>query len=178
MLLHPAKAWNAIKETSSVGAMLSEFLYPMIMFCGSALIVGRIISNGISLAAFYGSLVDAAMCTFSMLAAYYIAVPLTSLIAEKLTDRNYGRETIAVFTGYSMTLVLVLVICTGIFPQFNLLALIVQFYTLRIVWEGASILLEVNERQRFALTAIVSVVLVVLPLATGRIIGLLTSAFS
>lgn len=175
MLLYPAEEWNNIKQTSSSGRMLSEFLYPMIMFCGSALILGRIISNGISLTAIYSSLVDAAMCTFSMLAAYYLATPAIGFITAKLTDSNAGHDTVSLFTGYSMTVVLVLVICTGIFPQFSLLALILQFYTLRVVWEGASVLLDVRARHRFTYTVIVSFVIVALPVITNKVIGLLTS---
>ena len=87
---------------------------------------------------------------------------------------EYQRETVNLFTGYSMVVVLVLNICLGLFPDLRLLAFIAQFYTLKIVWDGASVLMKINEERRLLYVVIVSVAVMAMPFLIGRLLGFLS----
>lgn len=174
MLLHPAKAWDGIKDTATAGNMFSEFLYPMIMLCGTAKIIGCILSDGIGFDTLYGSLADAAMYTFSLLIAFYIAVPAIRFIAEKVLKTTIGQGAAYILTGYSMTAILALEICSGIFPAIRPLAFIAQLYTLRIVWDAAITLFDAEKGQRIVYTIAASVTLIALPVIICKVSGMLS----
>ena len=158
--------------------MLSDYIYPMTMLCGTALMLGRIISNGTSISTIYSSLTDAAMRSISLLAAYHIATIAVWFITNRLTKGKIVKETVSVFTGYSMTAILALEFCVGLFPILRLPALIAQFYTLKIVGEGATTMLNIDKEQLFTYTTIVSIILIALPVATSKILSSLTLALS
>lgn len=174
MLLHPAEGWNSIRHNATIGGMLSEFLYPMTMLCGTAVVLGRLIRGYISFATIYDSLVDAAMCSFSLLAAYYIATVAIKFVTERQINENVDKEAVAIFTGYSMTVILALEICVGLFPIFRLPALIAQFYTLKIVRDGAVAIWGIKKEQLLAYVATVTIILIALPMATSRILNYLS----
>ena len=73
------------------------------------------------------------------------------------------RETIEIFTGYSMVVLLCLDICLGLFPEFRILAFITQFYTLKIVWDGAAVMMKINEERRLIYTMVVAIILIAMP---------------
>ena len=174
MLLHPATAWDGIRNTATAGNMFSEFLYPMIMLCGTAKMIGIVLSNGISFGTLYGSLADAAMYTFSLLIAFYLAVPAVRFIAEKVLRTTIGQGAAYILTGYSMTAILALEICSGIFPAIRPVALTAQLYTLRIVWHAATTLFDAGKELRIAYTFAVTITLIALPVVIGKALGMLS----
>jgi hypothetical protein len=78
------------------------------------------------------------------------------------------------FTGYSMVVLLCLDICLGLFPEFRILAFIAQFYTLKIVWDGAAVLMKIGEERRLAYTMVVAVILMLMPFVINKIMGSLS----
>ena len=67
------------------------------------------------------------------------------------------------FTGYSLVVVFILQIIYGILPDFLILVVLFSFYTIYIVWEGANVLMHVDEKDRLRYTIISSVILLVCP---------------
>ena len=178
LLVHPARAWWHIMHRVSKEGMMGDFLYPMVMLCGTALFLGRILSNGLGWTSLYSSLVDASLRSISLLFAYYALSFLVALFTDRYIGREADRELTDVFTGYSMVVVLVLEICMGLFPEFGILAFIAQFYTLKVVWDGAVVLIKVSEERRFVYTMVVSILLMVVPVVVCRLIGMLSIALS
>jgi hypothetical protein len=178
MLLHPAEGWNSIRHNATIGGMLSEFLYPMTMLCGTAVVLGRLIRGGISFATIYDSLIDAAMYSFSLLAAYHFATVAIKFLTERQTKESVDKEAVAIFTGYSMTVILALEICVGLFPILRLPALVAQFYTLKIVRDGAVAIWGIEKEQLFAYAVTVTIILIALPVATSHILNYLTLTLS
>ena len=103
---------------------------------------------------------------------------LVALFTDRYIGREPDRELTDVFTGYSMVVVLVLEICMGLFPEFGILAFIAQFYTLKVVWDGAVVLIKLSEERRFVYTMVVSILLMVVPVVVCRLIGMLSIALS
>ena len=93
---------------------------------------------------------------------------------EKYIDKECMRETIEIFTGYSMVVLLCLDICLGLFPEFRILAFITQFYTLKIVWDGAAVMMKINEERRLIYTMVVAIILIAMPFVVNKIMGALS----
>lgn len=178
LISHPARAWLHVSHKGTRSEMLNEFLYPLAILCGTALFLGRIFNNGIGWDSFYTSTISAALCTFSLLIAYKISAYAVAFFSKKYTGDEYTRDTIEMFTGYSMVVLLCLDICLGLFPEFRILAFIAQFYTLKIVWDGAAVLIKINEERRLIYTMVVAVILIIMPVVVNKIIGALSLLIS
>jgi hypothetical protein len=55
-------------------------------------------------------------------------------------------------------------IIIGLLPDFNIIALLLQFYTIYVVWEGADKLMEVEEKYRLRFTILASILLLACPM--------------
>lgn len=173
-LAHPAKAWMRMSHRGSKNAMLGEFFYPFIMLCGAALFLGRVFSNGFGWDSIYTGMISAALRSLSLLFAYYLSVYGVSFFTTKYTSYEYPHDLLALFTGYSMVVVLGLDVCLGLFPEARVLAFIAQFYTLKIVWDGAAVLLKIAEERRLAYTMVVAIIVMAMPAAVGKLMGFLS----
>lgn len=174
LIIHPARAWRHVSHKGTKREMLSEFLYPLVMLCGTALFLGRLFNNGWGWDSFYTSTISAALRSFSLLIAYNISAYAVAFFSTKYTGRELSRDTMEIFTGYSMVLLLGLDICLGLFPEFRILAFIVQFYTLKIVWDGAAVLIKINEERRLGYTMTVALILILMPFVVNKIIDSLS----
>lgn len=67
------------------------------------------------------------------------------------------------FAGYALVVVFILKMVLGIFPDFTILALLLQFYTVYVVWEGGAHLMSVPEKERFKFTLLASAALLFCP---------------
>ena len=174
LIAHPARAWLHVMHKGTKREMLSEFLYPLVMLCGTALFLGRIFNNGFSWESLYTSTISAALCSFSLLIAYNVSAYAVAFFSAKYTGEEPVKETVEMFTGYSMVVLLCLDICLGLFPEFRILAFIAQFYTLKIVWDGAAVLMKIGEERRLAYTMVVTVILMLMPFVINKIMGSLS----
>ena len=174
LIVHPAKAWWHLSHRGTKSRMLSEFLYPLIMLCGTALFLGRIMNNGIGWDSFYTSTISAALRSFSLLIAYNISAYAVAFFSGRYTGKEIARESIEILTGYSMVVILCLDVCLGLFPEVRILAFIAQFYTLKIVWDGAAVLIKIKEERRLAYTMVVALILRLMPFIINKIIGTLS----
>ena len=178
IIAHPARAWWYVSHKGTKREMLVEFFYPLVVLCGTALFLGRIFSNGLGWDSLYTSTISAALRSFSLLIAYNISVYAIAFFSAKYTGKELSRETAEMFTGYSMVVLLCLDICLGLFPEFRILAFIAQFYTLKIVWDGAAVLIKITEERRLAYAMIVAIILIIMPFVVNKIIGALSLLIS
>lgn len=82
------------------------------------------------------------------------------------------------FAGYSLVVPFLLQIIIGVLPDFSIIGLLLQFYIVYVVWEGASTLMKVEEKDRLRFTIISSVLLIVCPTFIQWIFNKLTVALN
>ena len=51
------------------------------------------------------------------------------------------------FAGYALVVPFLLQIVTGLLPDFRIIAWLLQFYIVYVVWEGVPVLMGVEEKQ-------------------------------
>ena len=62
----------------------------------------------------------------------------------------------------------------GILPDFQIIAMLLQFYTVYVAWEGSARLLQVSDANRLRFTLTASVLLIVCPMLIEWIFNRLT----
>ncbi|MBQ2786408.1 MAG: DUF1282 family protein [Bacteroidaceae bacterium] len=174
LVTQPAKAWRIVARGATTGIMLRNFLYPLIALSCIINFIGKIFGSGSGGESLYPALVKVAVLCFTFICTYYIV----AIVIKKLTPRYTTEETVLpkahLFAGYSMVIVLLLDLCLGLFPNFRIIGWIAQFYTVKIVWDGAAVLMRVPEERRLGYTMIVSVMIIFVPIALGRIMSVLS----
>lgn len=169
LVMQPAKAWLILSRKSDKGIMLNTFLLPLMLFSGVAVFLGKIFGSGFGGESFLPALVRMVVVFFTMFLSYYL-----SALAIHKYSQNYTPETAVrsdLLTGYSMVVVLLLELCLGMFPNFRIIAWIAQFYTVKIVWDGAAVMMRIHEERRLLFTMVVSVIIICMPLLIGRIMS-------
>ena len=76
------------------------------------------------------------------------------------------------FAGYASVVVFLLNVVLGLFPKFPVvMALLLQFYTVYIVWEGVPKMVQIEEKDRLRFTVLFSVLLLLCPFAIDLLFG-------
>ena len=79
------------------------------------------------------------------------------------------------FAGYALVVPFLLQIVTGLLPDFRIIAWLLQFYIVYVVWEGAPIMMKVEEKQRLKYTLLSSVLLILCPTVIQFVFNKLTA---
>ncbi|MBE6276304.1 MAG: YIP1 family protein [Bacteroides sp.] len=160
LISSPAKAWEEIKAEEDKKGLLSAFVYPMIGFCGLSVFIGTFIGNTAGVSAFQIAMTRCCAVFVSLFGGFFLAAYLLDLVGQKLFGRLKEQDLIQQFVGYSMVVIFILNIFSGLF-SLSILHWILQFYTVFVVYEGARLLLNVAERDltRYALIASVIIIL-------------------
>jgi hypothetical protein len=99
----------------------------------------------------------------SLFGGFYLSAYLVNQIGVKLVGLADNLPLAQQFTGYSLVVILLLQIIYGILPDFLIVLVLLSFYTIYIVWEGAEVLLHVEENNRMRFTVLASLVLLACP---------------
>ncbi len=172
LFMQPALAWHVISRKGERGSMMNSFLYPLMIFSGVAVFLGKVVGSGFEGESFFPAAVRMVVVFMTMFLTYHLAVFIVGKLSAALAPDSAQKS--ALLVGYSMVVVLTLELCLGLFPNFRIIAWIAQFYTVKIVWDGATVLMRIDEEQRLTYTMIVSVVIIFLPMILGRIMSVLS----
>lgn len=172
LVMQPAKAWLLISRKADRVAMTKSFLLPLMLFSSVAVFVGKIFDSGFEGASFLPAAVRMVVVFFAMFLSYYLSALIIHKYSQNYTPTTAKRSDLLV--GYSMVIVLLLESCLGLFPNFRIIAWIAQFYTVKIVWDGAAVLMRIHEERRLLFTMVISVIIIVMPLLLGRIMSALS----
>ncbi len=175
LLTNPARAWLHISRSSGRATMFNTFLYPMIALCCLATFLGTLLGSGLGSESLYPALMHMGVQFFSFFFSYHIIAILVSKITTKMYDTEYDRKITDSLTGYSMVVVMLLNICLGLFPNFRIIGWIAQFYTVKIVWDGATVLMRIKEDKRLGYTMMVSLLIIFTPVVMDKIMSVLTN---
>lgn len=164
----PAKAWAEIVNESSRKKVMSEFVYPMIGLCGLSVFIGTFIGNTAGVSAFQIAMTRCCATFVSLFGGFFLASYLTNLLGKQILGREDELELNQQFVGYALVVTFVLEIITGLF-SLSILRWILQFYTVFVVYEGASALMEVEKKDLTRYSLIASVIIMICPSLIGAI---------
>lgn len=174
MVTHTAMAWKYIARNGTYKEMMNGFLLPLIAMACVVTLVGKIIGSGFESQSVYPAVIRMIDVSLTLYFSYIISVFVVSKIAPRFTVMpDVADDRTKLFVGYSMVVILVLEICLGLFPNFRIIGWIAQFYTVKIVWDGATIMLRIPEERRLGFTMAVSIIIIFLPMILHRIVSLL-----
>ena len=158
----PAKAWAEIVNETNRKKVMSEFVYPMIGFCGLSVFIGTFIGNTAGVSAFQIAMTRCCATFVSLFGGFFLASYLTNLLGKQILGREDELELNQQFVGYSMVVAFVLEIITGLF-SLSILRWILQFYTVFVVYEGAASLMNVEKKDLTRYSLIASFIIMVCP---------------
>lgn len=177
LLTQPALAWKGISHSENRSAMLNNYLYPLIMFSCLSMLLGKLFTHGFGFENLYYVVVQAGLLFVTLFFAFHITAFFVAKFSAMYMKAEYSRLLIDLLAGYSMVVVLLLEICLGLFPNFRIIGWILQFYTVKIVWDGASVLMRVPEERRLSFSVVVSVLVIFVPVIVDAVMSKLSVNF-
>lgn len=163
LISSPAKAWEDICVKEDRGRVISDYVYPMIGFCGIAWFAGSIVRRGWSTPmAFQSAMIDCCGIAVALFGGFFLASFLINRYLTRWFQLSASPLEGYVLTGYAMTVIFIAHIVTGIYPNMQAIAMIVQLYTFVIVYEGAEHVMKL-ESQRMPFTIASSIVILGCP---------------
>ena len=175
LISSPARAWEEIRLEEDRRTVFTAFVYPMIGLCGLSVFIGSLLLKGWSgPESFQYAMTQCCAVAVSLFGGYFLAAYLINALRVRLfmqdDDINLTRQ----FAGYAMFVPFLLQIIIGVLPDFNIIAMLLQFYIVYVVWEGSRSLMEVEEKDRLRFTVISSILLIVCPTVIQLLFNKLT----
>ena len=175
LISSPARAWEEIRLEEDRRTVFTAFVYPMIGLCGLSVFIGSLLLKGWSgPESFQYAMTQCCAVAVSLFGGYFLAAYLINALRVRLfmqdDDINLTRQ----FAGYAMVVPFLLQIIIGVLPDFNIIAMLLQFYIVYVVWEGRRSLMEVEEKDRLRFTVISSILLIVCPAVIQLLFNKLT----
>lgn len=156
-------------------AVFSSFVYPMIGLCGLSVFLGSLFSHGWGgPESFRYAMTQCCAIAVALFGGYFLAVNLIHHYTARMLNMPVEKSLILQLTGYSMVVIFCLRIILALMPDFQIIALLLQFYTVYIVWEGSERLIHINEENRLKFTLVSSVALLFSPVIIEWIFDKLT----
>jgi len=179
LISSPAKAWEEISLEEDKRKGLATFVYPMIGLCGMAVFASVFIYNFASEDLNTNQLLQLAMTRccgvfIAFFAGYFLAAKIISKMARSMFRVDCDMPKAEQLVGYAMVVPFVLQIIVELIPPFYILKLIFQFYIIFLIWEGARILLKMNENKSTWFSIFSSIVIVFCPFIIELVFNKLT----
>ncbi len=176
LISSPARAWEEIRLKEDRKSILSTFVYPMIGLCGLSVFIGSLMSVGWSgPLSFQYAMTRCCAVAVSLFGGYFLAAYLINGFCTRFLSMENNLALVQQFAGYALVIFFLRQIIIGIWPEIYIIALLLQFYTIYVVWEGVTILLMVEDKNRLRLTIVASILLLLSPEIIERIFDKLVS---
>ena len=151
------------------------FVYPMIGLCGLSVFLGSLLTKGWGEPEhFQYAMTRCCAMAVSLFGGFFLAAYLINGMRVRLLEQESDVTLCQQFAGYSLVLIFLQQIVVGLLPSFYIIALLLTFYTVYIVWEGADRLVQVAEKKRLQFTLLSSALLMVCPLFIDWLFNKLT----
>lgn len=178
LISSPAKAWEEIYIEDRRKVYMA-FVYPMIGLCGLSVFIGTLLTNGWSgPQSFQIAMTSCCAVAVALFGGYFLA----SYAINEMGVRMFGMPTnislTQQFAGYALVVPFMLQIVTGLLPDFRIIAWLLQFYIVYVVWEGAPKLMNVEEKTRLKFTLLSSVLLIICPMVIKIVFNKLTAVLN
>ena len=164
LISSPARAWEEIRLQTDPRRVFTAFVYPMIGLCGLSVFIGTLVDYGWGgPQSFQLAMTRCCAVAVALFGGYFLAAWLINAFCTRFLHRPSDLPGIWQFSGYALVVLFLLRIILGILPDFQIIALLLQFYTLYIVWEGSRALLDIAEAHRLRFTIVSTLLLILCP---------------
>ena len=164
LISSPARAWEEIRLQTDPRRVFTAFVYPMIGLCGLSVFIGTLVDYGWGgPQSFQLAMTRCCAVAVALFGGYFLAAWLINAFCTRFLHRPSDLPGIWQFSGYALVVLFLLRIILGILPDFQIIALLLQFYTLYIVWEGSRALLDIVEADRLRFTLVSTLSLILCP---------------
>lgn len=179
LISSPARAWEEIRLEEDRRKVFVAFVYPMIGLCGLSVFIGSLLAKGWSgPESFQFAMTQCCAVAVSLFAGYFLAATLINELRVRLLKQQADVFLCRQFAGYALVVSFLLQIIIGVLPDFNIIAVLLQFYIVYVVWEGSVTLMQVTEKERLRFTLLSSMLLLLCPALIQLVFNQLLIAFN
>ena len=165
LISSPARAWEEIRLQADKRRVFTAFVYPMIGLCGLSVFVGTLLDYGWGgPESFRVAMTRCCAVAVALFGGYFLAAWLINAFRTRFLRLPSDLPGAWQFAGYALVVIFLLRIVIGLLPDFQVIALLLQFYTLYIVWEGSRVLLALPDKDRLRFSLVATVLLLACPL--------------
>ncbi|WP_321480836.1 Yip1 family protein [uncultured Bacteroides sp.] len=176
LISSPAKAWEEISFHEDKRSVFTDFVYPMIGFCGLSVFVGSLLTNGWGgPLSFQIAMTRCCAVAVALFGGYFLAAYIINYLGIKFFGLPKDLLLVQQFVGYSMVVTFLINIVTGVLPDFTIIGWLAQFYLVYVVWEGVPVLIPVSHAKRLSFTLAASILLIFSPAVIMLIFNKLTA---
>lgn len=162
ILSSPARAWEQISSEGESKSVLHNFVYPMIGLCAVSEFIGTFFGKEFIPDVFQVALSNCCAVAVALFGGFFLSVYLLDRILQKWFPDVVLKDKVTVFVAYSMTVKFVLDILSSLL-SLKLLLIILQIYTLFVVFEGTRGFLRLREDKVTLFTLLATVVILLCP---------------
>ena len=163
LISSPPRAWEEIRLEDR-RKVYTSFVYPMIGLCALSVFIGSLFTMGWDgPQSFQYAMRQCCAVAVSLFGGYFLAAYLINALCVHLLGLDDNPALARQFAGYALVVLFLLRIILGILPDFAIIALLLQFYIVYVVWEGSAALMQIAEENRLRFTVISSVLLIACP---------------
>lgn len=164
LISSPARAWEEIRVETDRRKVFTAFVYPLIGLCGLSVFIGSLWTMGWGgPQSFQYAMTQCCSVAVSLFGGYFLAAYLINGLCVRMLFMPNDLPLAQQFAGYALVVLFLLKIVLGILPDFWIIALLLQFYTLYVVWEGSTVLMRVPDEYRLRFTVLASVLIIGCP---------------
>ncbi|MDO4164193.1 MAG: Yip1 family protein [Bacteroides sp.] len=175
LISSPARAWEEIRLEEDRRKVFTAFVYPMIGLCGLSVFIGSLLVKGWNgPQSFQYAMTQCCAVAVSLFGGYFLAAYLINVLRVRMFMQDDDLRLTQQFAGYALVVSFLLQIIIGILPDFNIIAMLLQFYVVYVVWEGSTRLMQVADKDRLRFTVISSILLLMCPAMIMMIFNKLT----
>lgn len=150
LISSPARAWEEI-SLEDRRKVFTAFVYPMIGLCGLSVFIGSLMKMGWDgPQSFQYAMTQCCAVAVSLFGGYFLAAYLINGLRVRMFMLDSDIPLAQQFAGYALVVVFMLRIVIGILPDFGIMALLLQFYIVYVVWEGSKKVMQIAEKRPFA----------------------------
>ena len=178
LITSPARTWEEI-SLEDRRKVFTAFVYPMIGLCGLSVFIGSLIRMGWGEPqSFQYAMTRCCAVAVSLFGGYFLAAYLINGLRARMLGMESDIPLAQQLAGYALVVVFLMKMVIGILPDFYIIALLLQFYIVYVVWEGSDKVMRVAEKERLRFTILSSVLLIVCPAMVEWIFNQLTTVLN
>lgn len=162
ILSSPAKAWEQIASEDDAKSVLPAFVYPLIGLCGVCEFIGTFFGKEFIPDVFQVALTHCCAVAVALFGGFFLSSYLIEKMLQKWFATTLSKDMITVFVAYSMTVKFVLDMLSSLL-SLKLLLVILQIYTLFVVFEGTRRFLKIREDKVTLFTLVATIIILLCP---------------
>ncbi|WP_455587415.1 Yip1 family protein [Bacteroides sp.] len=176
LISSPVKAWEEIRLEEDRRKVFVAFVYPMIGLCGLSVFIGSLLANGWGgPQSFQIAMTQCCAVAVALFGGYFLAAYAINQLRIQMFGMSDDISLTHQFAGYALVVTFLLKMITGLLPDFSIIGWLLQFYIVYVVWEGAPIVMQVEEKNRLRFTILSSLLLILCPAVIQFVFNKLTA---